>query len=47
MRSAVTWTGDAIEIVDQTRLPAEDTLLRLETPEQVVDAIRRLSLIHI
>ena len=43
MRTAVQWTGDAIEIVDQTRLPAEDTVLRLETPEQVVDAIQRLA----
>ena len=43
MRSAVTWTGDAIEIVDQTRLPAQDTVLRLQTPEQVVDAIQRLA----
>ena len=43
MRTAVQWTGDAIEIVDQTRLPAEDTVLRLETPEQIVDAIQRLA----
>ena len=35
--------GDAVEIIDQTRLPAEEVVLRLETPEEVVDAIRRLA----
>jgi methylthioribose-1-phosphate isomerase len=43
MRTAVAWTGDAVEIIDQTRLPAEEVVLRLETPEAVVDAIRRLA----
>jgi methylthioribose-1-phosphate isomerase len=43
MRAAVAWTGDAVEIIDQTKLPAEEVMLRLETPEQVVDAIRRLA----
>ena len=43
MRAAVQWTGDAIEIVDQTLLPGEDRILRLTTPEEVVDAIRRLA----
>ena len=31
-RSAVAWTGDAIEIIDQTLLPAEERMLRLTTP---------------
>jgi methylthioribose-1-phosphate isomerase len=43
MRAAVEWAGDAVEIIDQTRLPGEELVLRLETPEQVVDAIRRLA----
>ena len=43
MRAAVAWTGDAVEIIDQTLLPAEERVLRLTTPEEVVDAIRRLA----
>ncbi|HET6548139.1 MAG TPA: S-methyl-5-thioribose-1-phosphate isomerase [Solirubrobacter sp.] len=43
MRPAVTWTGEAIEIIDQTLLPAELRVLRLTTPDEVVDAIRRLA----
>src|SRR5204863_7922486 len=43
LRAAVAWTGDAVEIIDQTKLPAEEVVLRLETPEEVVDAIRRLA----
>ena len=43
MRAAVAWTGDAVEIIDQTLLPGEERMLRLETPEEVVDAIRRLA----
>ena len=42
-RPAVAWTGDAIEIIDQTLLPAEERVLRLTTPDEVVDAIRRLA----
>jgi methylthioribose-1-phosphate isomerase len=43
LRAAVAWAGDAIEIIDQTRLPAEERLLRLTTPEEVVAAIARLA----
>src|SRR5215218_6142167 len=43
MRAAVAWTGDAVVIVDQTLLPGEERTLRLTTPEEVVDAIRRLA----
>ncbi len=43
VRPAVTWTGDAIEIIDQTLLPAEVRVLRLETPDDVIDAIKRLA----
>jgi methylthioribose-1-phosphate isomerase len=42
-RAAVAWTGDAVEIIDQTRLPAEERVLRLTTPEEVVAAIARLA----
>ena len=37
------WIDGALVIVDQTRLPATVTTLRLTTTEEVVDAIRRLS----
>jgi methylthioribose-1-phosphate isomerase len=43
LRAAVAWTGDAVEIIDQTRLPAEELVLRLTTPEEVVAAIARLA----
>jgi methylthioribose-1-phosphate isomerase len=39
----VRWAGDALELIDQTRLPAEEVWLRCERPEQVADAIRRLA----
>ena len=43
MRPAVAWTGDAIEIIDQTLLPAEVRILQLTTTDEVVDAIQRLA----
>jgi methylthioribose-1-phosphate isomerase len=43
VRSAVSWTGDAIEIIDQTLLPAEERVIRLTTPDEVIDAIQRLA----
>ena len=43
MRPAVAWAGDAIEIIDQTLLPAEVRILRLTTTDEVVDAIQRLA----
>ena len=43
MRPAVAWTGDAIEIIDQTLLPAEVRILHLTTTDEVVDAIQRLA----
>jgi methylthioribose-1-phosphate isomerase len=42
-RSAVAWTGDAIEIIDQTLLPGQERILRLTPPAEVIDAIRRLA----
>ena len=42
-RPALAWAGDAIEIIDQTLLPGEERVLRLRTPAEVVDAIRRLA----
>jgi methylthioribose-1-phosphate isomerase len=39
----VAWTGDAIEIIDQTALPDRERVLRLTTVEDVVDALRRLA----
>jgi methylthioribose-1-phosphate isomerase len=43
VRATIAWTGTAIEILDQTRLPAEEVVARLETPQAVIDAIRRLA----
>ncbi len=43
MRPAVAWTGGAIEIIDQTLLPAEVRILHLTTADEVVDAIQRLA----
>jgi methylthioribose-1-phosphate isomerase len=43
VRPAVAWTGDAIEIIDQTKLPGQELVLRLETPDDVIDAIKRLA----
>ncbi len=43
MIETIAWTGGAIEILDQTRLPDEEIVLRLTTADQVVDAIRRLA----
>jgi methylthioribose-1-phosphate isomerase len=37
------WNGDALTILDQTRLPGERVELRCTEPEQVADAIRRLA----
>jgi methylthioribose-1-phosphate isomerase len=43
LRAAVAWTGDAVEIIDQTLLPGREQVLRLTTPEEVVAAIQRLA----
>jgi methylthioribose-1-phosphate isomerase len=43
LRSSVTWADGVIEIIDQTRLPASLEILRLETVDEVIDAIRRLA----
>ncbi len=34
--------GGAVVIIDQTKLPGEAALMRLQTPEQLFDAIKRL-----
>ncbi|MBT8228542.1 MAG: S-methyl-5-thioribose-1-phosphate isomerase, partial [Dactylosporangium sp.] len=39
----IDWAGDAIEIVDQTLLPAELVVLTLATVDELIDAIRRLA----
>ena len=43
LRPSVAWTGDRIEIIDQTRLPGELIVLELATVDDVVDAIYRLA----
>jgi len=37
------WAGDAVELLDQTRLPIEERYLHLEDVEGVADAIERLA----
>ncbi len=39
----IDWVDGAIEIIDQTALPAEELWLRLSTVDEVVDAIVRLA----
>jgi methylthioribose-1-phosphate isomerase len=41
--SPLRFRGGALELLDQTLLPAEEVWLRCEQPEQVADAIRRLA----
>jgi len=43
VRSAVWWADDAIEILDQTRLPGEVRVLRLTDADAVIEAIQRLA----
>ncbi|MEA2478717.1 MAG: methylthioribose-phosphate isomerase [Thermoleophilaceae bacterium] len=43
MVAPLAWTDDALEVLDQTLLPAEEVRLRCTEPEQVADAIRRLA----
>ncbi|MGH9381040.1 MAG: S-methyl-5-thioribose-1-phosphate isomerase [Thermoanaerobaculia bacterium] len=39
----IRWAGDHLELLDQTRLPAEEVWLACREPEDVAAAIRRLS----
>jgi methylthioribose-1-phosphate isomerase len=41
--SPIRWADDHLELLDQTRLPREETWLRCTSPEDVADAIRRLA----
>lgn len=43
LRPSVGWAGDRIEIIEQTKLPGEFTLLVLASVDDVVDAIYRLA----
>jgi methylthioribose-1-phosphate isomerase len=43
LRSSVAWVDDAIEIIDQTKLPGALEVLRLTTVADAIDAIRRLA----
>ena len=42
MLKTLQWTGDALRLVDQTRLPGEIVYVDITTPEGMHDAIRRL-----
>jgi methylthioribose-1-phosphate isomerase len=41
--SPLRWTAQGLELLEQTRLPAEEVWILCERPEQVADAIRRLA----
>ena len=43
MFAPVAWKEDALELLDQTRLPAEEVWLRCTSANDVADAIRRLA----
>jgi len=43
MVSPIEWRDDALELIDQTRLPAEEHWLRCTSAEDVAAAIRRLA----
>jgi len=43
MMRTVDWVDGAVEIIDQTALPAQELRLRLSTVDEVVDAIVRLA----
>jgi len=43
MVSPLRWRDGTLEILDQTRLPAEEVWIRCSTPDEVADAIRRLA----
>lgn len=41
--SPIRWAGDHLQLLDQTRLPREERWLECRRPEDVAEAIRRLS----
>jgi methylthioribose-1-phosphate isomerase len=41
--SPLRWTARGLELLEQTRLPAEEVWILCERPEQVADAIKRLA----
>jgi methylthioribose-1-phosphate isomerase len=43
MVTPIVWRDDALELLDQTRLPLEERWLRCTTADEVADAIRRLA----
>ncbi|MEN8040470.1 MAG: S-methyl-5-thioribose-1-phosphate isomerase [Actinomycetota bacterium] len=43
LQPSVAWVDNAVEIIDQTRLPAELVTVRLGTVAEVIEAIRRLA----
>ena len=42
-RRTIDWEDDHVVIIDQTRLPGEEVVLRLATVPELLDAIRRLA----
>lgn len=39
----IEWTGDGVELIDQTLLPQEERRLTITRPDEMVDAIKRLA----
>ena len=44
LQRSLSWDGDAVVAVDQCALPHEYRQLRLTTPDEVIDAIKRLAI---
>jgi S-methyl-5-thioribose-1-phosphate isomerase/methylthioribulose-1-phosphate dehydratase len=44
LERTLAWDGAAVVAVDQCALPRERTVLRLTTPDEVIDAIKRLAI---
>src|SRR5688572_5346520 len=42
MIQTITWTGDAVRLLDQTKLPSETVYVDISDEKQMHDAIRRL-----
>ena len=43
MLKPVAWNQDSVRIIDQTQLPGQEVYLDIQTPEDMVQAIRRLA----
>src|SRR5437867_4109032 len=44
MFETIAWTDEGVVMLDQRRLPAEESYLTLRTPEEVAEAIRSMAI---